>query len=322
MYTLRRFFMLRRLFFLLCAVLLLRSEEVGSLRARAHGLTYTKTDGELIISFARSSTNRDGDQVEIYDALGNWLTGVKVLGSVADADGVSIYDVSARRDERIAVAADFVNKSGIVPALLYFDFKGTILSAVALDASREIRLLAIDNDLGVWALGMGTGQLNPVDVPLVVSYDSRGAVRKELLKRADFPADAAIIQEGPGYGTPAMGLTPDGIWIWLTGSKELVTIAGSDLSVTRMVTSLPEPQPHARLDLASDIKTSSGQLIGEFSEREEGPPHVSYYRWSRESASWSTSASQDCRNHFLIGTLKSRPAFIGFGTGSVCVGEK
>lgn len=292
-------------------------DEIGFIKPQIRGLNYTKAEGELIISWSGESKNRESDQIEVYDSQGNRLSSVKVLAAVEGAEKVGIWDVSARRDKRIAVAADFVNNSGIAAGLLYFDFNGRLLSATALALSREIRLIALDDDLSVWALGMGAGEHNPSEVSLLFNYDSKGQLRKELIKRAQFSADAEMLQEGPGVGSPAMGITADAIWIWLAGSTELVTIQKSDFSVTRTITGLPDPPASGSRELARLVRLPSGALIGEFSERDRAAWY-SHYKWSPESRSWELIVPNDCGNHFLIGTLNGVSAFVGFGSKAIC----
>lgn len=296
--------------------LLTRGTEIGSIKWQARGLDFTKTDGQLIISWSRVSQKREADQIEVYDSQGNRLSSVKVLAAVEGAEKVSIWDVSARRDKRIAVAAYLVNKGGSVPALLYFNFKGSLLSATALAPSRAIRLLVLDDDLGAWALGMGAGGQNPSEVPLVVNFDPSGHIRKEIIKRAQFPSDAQILQEGRRVGSPAMGIDGDAIWIWLPGSAELVTIQKSDYSVARATTGLPDQAGSDVRELTRLIRLPSGVLIGEFAEKGAG---FSHYKWSRESSTWEWVVPSDCGKHFLVGTLNGLGAFVGFGSRAVCI---
>src|SRR5207248_8965674 len=115
------------------------------LKPQIRGLNYTKAENNLFVSWAREAKSRASDQIEIYDSHGNRLSSVNVLAAVRDAEKVSIWDVSARRDQRIAVAADFVNATGLVASLLYFDVNGILLFATALAPSREISPLVLDD---------------------------------------------------------------------------------------------------------------------------------------------------------------------------------
>jgi len=87
---------------------------------------------------------------------------------------VSVYDVSVRRGEFIAVAAIY-NVSGRAPAAsllyYYFDFGGRLLMASALDSSRQVMWLTVDDDSNVWALITRPGGRNPPEAPLVAPAD-------------------------------------------------------------------------------------------------------------------------------------------------------
>jgi hypothetical protein len=273
----------------------------------------------VIISSLGLSEEVGLNQVEVFDKLGNLVAGVRVLATVPDAAEVSICDVSTRPEEIIAVAAVFRSKKGVgmrpAAALLYFDFKGKLLSAFALEPSREILRLSLDENLNAWTATTGSGDEDPSLVPLVVEYDRTGKVKNEFLKRNMFPMHAKIVQQNPLIGSVNSGYETGVFWFWLPGSTDLVTIrtAGGTATVTK--TGLPEGHL-APLQVA---RQTSGALVIEAREVAQGTgkPQLAYYVSSPSNNSW-TRFHPTCEGYRLLGNDNGQNIFRHLTNGSFC----
>jgi hypothetical protein len=139
---------------------------------------------------------------------------LNVLEPIEGATSVSVYDVSARPGNLIAVAAVYVKETGTFPvsALLYFDFGGKLLAVYALDPSRAIRFLALDERSHLWTLTTSAGDQDPAEAPLIVEYDQKGRPVRELLTRDAFPLHAEMIEESPEIGAAALGYDSGVLW--------------------------------------------------------------------------------------------------------------
>src|SRR5437016_4910095 len=144
--------------------------------------SWEKAENGMLFSWHRGiSVDAVSSRVNIYDLQGNSLTSFTVLQLVPEAENVSIDDVSAQNQQMVAVAAVYVKRQDHSPAavLLYLDFKGTLVSALALAPSREIDALVMDDHLNVWTLTHSAADDDPARSPLVVEYSSTGQVLRE-----------------------------------------------------------------------------------------------------------------------------------------------
>lgn len=275
-------------------------------RAEEHGPSREKSDGGLLISWEVVSSDPAAYQVKISDGDERPLTSLKVLGTVADAKRVSIYDVSARAN-LIAVAAVYESKKGnrrVRPTatLLLFDLNGQLMSVLALEPSHQIALLAIDDDSNIWTLtDHADTNVDPSTVPMVVKYTAKGEVVQELLKRSMFPLHASDLKQDIEIGGPAMGYEAGVVWFWLPGSTDLVTISTSDSKITRKTTQLPKTTGYNAMPL-SIRHEPSGNLVAQVGENYgQGGRRSVYYRWSQQSASWAQFKPAPCEGGSLIG---------------------
>ena len=263
--------------------------------------SWIKAENGLIIAWRVGSQNADANQIDIFDPQGNALVRLSILRIVPEAKGVSIYDVSARPGRLIAVAGVYASRQpGVRPAaaLLYFDFKGQLLSFFALAPSREIALLAIDDELNVWTLTHGTGaEGDPAKLSMVVEYDAAGRDVRELLKRDMFPYHARFTQENPKIGSVAGGYDSGFFWFWLPGSTELVTVRASN--GTAVVTKTGLPQPPGGVIPQRLLREGSGAMVAEVLE--EHQPGDTYYRWSPSTNLWTQFRPDPCKYHRLVG---------------------
>jgi hypothetical protein len=282
-----------------------KGQHIGTIEHRPPQ-SWMKAENGLIISWL-AGTVRDasaGDQITIADKQGQTVVSLNVLSIAPEATSVSIYDVSARQSQLIAVAVVYGKGPGIRPAdaLLLFDFKGTLVSALALEPSREVEALALDENLNVWTLTSHSDEKDPSQVPMVVEYDRNGRVIRESLSRDGFPFHAASIKQNPEISAVASGYSAGTFWFWLPGSTDLVVIRTSDGVVTRTQTNIPSAPQGQRSFPLRIARESSGTVIAEV--REEGQdikPHLAYYAWSPDTKSWSDFNPVVCAGHRLIG---------------------
>src|SRR5258708_13896234 len=99
-----------------------------------------KAENGLIVGWHVSSEDRTATQVDVYDREGTLLVGLSPLRLAPEAQRATIHDVSAFPGRIIAVAALYRKGNDSVPAssLLYFDFRGNLLLALALEPSHGI----------------------------------------------------------------------------------------------------------------------------------------------------------------------------------------
>jgi hypothetical protein len=209
-----------------------------------------KFENTLIISWLMvSSDDPNAKQVEIFDEFGRSLTKLDVLRLMPEAMRVSIYDVSARPGDVIAVAAVYRSKETdgrVRPTLLTFDFGGRLLSAIALASSRQIAQLEVDDQSNIWTLTdhVDDGD-DPSTLPMVVEYNSHGVEIRKVLTRVMFPLHARRIQESVSTGTVSMGHYSNTLWFWLPGSTDLVTVSTGDGGAVIAKTGLPADAANA-----------------------------------------------------------------------------
>jgi hypothetical protein len=218
---------------------------------------------------------------------------------------VGIYDVSARSGQMIAVAAVFAKAGNRhlrpVPTLLLFDFNGRLSSAFALEPSRQIHRLALDEKSNVWTITDHSDNRDPSTVPMVVEYTSAGVVSKELLTRDKFPLHARETLEDILIGRAFMGYDSRGLWFWLPGSTELVTVSPDDGRSTILKTQLPTTKGRNSLVPLHFARESSGKIAAQF--RGDWPlreSEVANYLFSA-STGWSRLESSSCDGGMLLG---------------------
>jgi hypothetical protein len=308
-----------------------------------------KSENRLIMSWRLTSSDSNAQQVEIFDEQGQPITSLHVLRCVPEAGTVGIYDVSARRGGMIAVAAVY-RKAGTrhvrpVPTLLLFDFNGRLSSAFALEPSREIYKIEVDEKLNVWTITSHADNKDPSTVPMVVEYNSNGIVSRELLTRDNFPFHAKWTQTGPSIGNAFMGYDSIGLWFWLPGSTELVTISAEDGRSAIVKTGLPEHHgrgltaqlrndgvgsidalQHTRV-LVSIVRDASGKIVGQLGDvGENGAARISNYTWSPITG-WSPLELDSCDGDRLIGASEKGLLYLQYQVASaadrvsVCVSQ-
>ncbi len=283
-----------------------------------------KAENSLVIAWDGASTDADENQITVSDVEGHPVTTLNVLRPVQEARRVGIYDVSARGN-LIAVAAVYGSKQGNrqvhpVASLLLFDFSGRLLSAFALEPSREIELLAIDGRSNIWTLtdGAGTG-VDPSTVPMVVEYSPEGKIVREVLKRNLFPFHATFNRQDIDIGSPAMGYSSGVVWFWLPGSTDFVTISTSDAKATVMKTQLPKKAGRKEMPL-SVARESSGNVLLQVREdddqlRPEVQSEVAYYSWSPSTNAWSQFKPGACEPGRLIGVSDKGQVHLHYEAG-------
>jgi hypothetical protein len=279
-----------------------------------------KFENGLLITWQTNSEDSVGNQVEIFDERWHRVASLNVLGPVQEARGVSIYDVSARPGGTIAVAAVYASKEGNskvppVAALLLFDFSGQLLRAFSLGSSRAIRLLAIDENSNIWTLTDNAGDKDPFTVPMVIEYRPDGTIARELLTRGMFPLHSTDTIENPKVGSPSLGYDQNGLWFWLPGSTDLVTITQDGASAMTK-TDLP-------LDVGNAVpvrifREAQGTIIAQLRKAEGGQkPGVGYYRWSAITRSWAAFKPGECDGGILIGLSEKQEIYSVYAANRV-----
>jgi hypothetical protein len=283
-----------------------------------------KAESGLIISWLAFSTDATANQVEIFDVGGRRLASVHVLEVVPKAARVAIYDVSAREGQMIAVGAVFAKKpeAGERPAdtLLLFDFGGKLVSAFALEPSREISKIAIDDRLNIWTLTMHSDDKDPLKVPMVVAYDRSGNIRREVLTRGMFPLHAEIQQESSRTGPVSSGYDSDIFWFWLPGSTELVTVNTNDGTTAITKTGLPG----ADMVPLETVRERSGGLVAEVRRTtgRNGSLGPFFYAWSATTKAWTQFDPAPCNARILMGADGKELVFRKLEDNSLCKSEE
>src|ERR1700722_497110 len=268
---------------------------------------WVKAENGLILIWDRANAkSAEASMIKIFDNQGQPLVSFEILGLVPGATISAAHDVSAVRDKIVAVSATYVNGQNGVPAavLLIFDFKGKLISATALDPSREISYLAVDDDSKVWTVPFSAGGKDLKDVPMVVEYDSQGNVAREVLTRNLFPAHATNIKQNSLDGAVAVGCVSDVFWVWLPSSTDLVEIRTKDGVVTkRTTTGLPSAESGSVVPL-SVAREASGAIIAQVripAKESGGKSTLAEYKWSPASGSWTEINPVPCNGARLIG---------------------
>jgi hypothetical protein len=271
-----------------------------------------KAENGLIIGWQMASEDRAARQIDVYDMKGTFLTGLSPLRLVPEAKRTTVWDVSALPGQMIAVAVDYRKSDDAVPSssLLYFNFRGDPLQALALDASREARHLTVDGDSNVWTLTMGAGERKPSGEPMAVGYKPSGEVLKEVAKRSEFPTDASLTQEDDTMGLTGLGHNADSVWFWLPNSTELVTFKTHGSSqMRRFVTGLPKQLPQEVVLRLS--RTDAGALLAwvRGSEDDHSPGQFNFFSRSAPRNHWEFYAPP-CSQCSLIGVDGGEALFL------------
>jgi hypothetical protein len=266
-----------------------------------------RIEGPLVISWDIQSTDKLAPQIEIYDETARSVAKVNVLRYVPEATLVHIADVSTLPQELIAVSAIFSRGKGIQPAasLLYLDWQGNLLSAVALAPSREALRLAVDDQGNVWTLTTHSDGLPPAQAPMVVKYDRKGREVRTVLNRAEFPSDAELTVEDPTVGIVGFGFSSGHVWMWLPSATELVTIQTATGTVdSRTRTGLPSGSSRRV------FWQSPGTVVAEVVTTKDSVRSPALYRWSTQQPTWRAVVGSDCPKHpRLVGVANDRVVF-------------
>jgi hypothetical protein len=223
-----------------------------------------KVENGLVLQWAAGTRTRGG-RVDVLDTQGVRMVALDVLTGFPEASGISIWDVSARPHQRIAVAAVFLGGlgNGNVSTLLYYDWNGHLARALALDPSREVRELELDGYGNVWTLGSGRGDKDAGSTPLITVFGPDGSINAEFLKRSDFPVHADVTREGPDMvGVVSFGITPGvGAWLWLPGAEQLITIPDLGGKPKVQFTGVPRPMNVERFQARRAVVLKSSKLV-------------------------------------------------------------
>lgn len=277
-----------------------------------------KAENGLLISWVLRSKDATTSQVEVFDESGHSLAKVKILAAVEEATSSAIYDVSARRDQAIAVAAVFARRPGERPAaaLLLFDFNGRPLSAFALAPAREIFRLELDERSNIWTIGSGAGDQNPSQVPMVVEYDAKGNAIRELLTRSMFPLHAEIMNQNSKIGPVSSGYGSGVFWFWLPESTEMVTVATDNSGVSVKKTGLPNPSVVPMWM----VRDATGNLVAELHHHNGQASEKTYAVWSPATGSWASFNADACEPDRLVGVDQDKLVYVHRGGPDVCTG--
>jgi hypothetical protein len=273
----------------------------------------SKSENGLALSWGPAiATDPNANQIEISDEQGHTLATLKVLRLVPDAQSVSVYDVSARRN-LIAVAAVFASKEApkIRPAatLLIFNLSGQLLSAQALEPSHQIERLAVDDNSNIWTLtSHAYPNADPSKAPMVVEYSVDGKITREILPRSLFPFHASDLRQDIEMGAPAMGYGAGMVWFWLPGSTDLVTISSTSGEVAMTKTQLPTKA--GRNAVPTRIaRDSSGKLIAQVGEHDDqGKRVAAHYTWS-PTAGWERFRPGQCEGGVFMGVREEEQVY-------------
>jgi hypothetical protein len=121
---------------------------------------------------------------------------------------------------------------------------------------------------------------------MVVGYRPSGEVFRNVFKRSEFPLHASLTQENPETGAPGFGHMSNGIWLWLSGSTDLITFRPDGSSIKRLTTALPRRSSHE--EPIRVLLTDGGRLIAQVMGRQNnvGPGHLDFFSWSESTAQW------------------------------------
>jgi hypothetical protein len=264
-----------------------------------------KAENGIIIGWHVKSEDRQAKQIDVYGKDGKLLLGLDLLRLVPEAKWAQVNDVSARPGGFIAVAAVYLKDAASSPAaaLLCFDFRGNLLTSLALAPSRDAWRLTVDPQGNIWTLTAGAGDLDPSQAPMVVGYTASGTVVRELFKRSEFPLHASQLQENPTVGAPGFGHTAGAIWFWLPGSTDEVTFSPDGSSARRSTTGLPTISKHGTMQRL--LLTDGGTLLAQVWNGQE----PSFFSRSAMTNVWRPFAAP-CSQCTLIGADSGNALFI------------
>ena|SRR5579863_6611796 len=300
------------------------AQRIGSLTSRPDRV-WIKAENGLVITWTKGiSADADSSRISVYDKQGHSITNFEVLKLVPDAKSVSIYDVSARRGQMIAVAAVYVKNSELPPAaiLMVFDYEGGLESAVALDPSREIVALELDDSSHIWTLTWGPGGKEPGESPVVVEYDRTGSTVGNFLNWSLFPPHTDSIQQNQRAGAASAGYDSDRFWFWLPVSTDMVVVDTKDGSVVnRTKTALPLLADHTLWPLHI-MREPSGVVVGDFRVASIAPnakAELGYFAWSPSTKTWCSFSPGACQGSRLVGMDRDSHIYFRFdNSSSIC----
>lgn len=273
-----------------------------------------KVENNLAFSWTVNSTDPTKNQIDIFAISGTRLVSLQVLSLVQDARKVSIHDVSAIYNQLIVVSAVYVSREKRPAAtLLYFDWQGGLLRAIALDPTREAWRLAMDEGLNVWTLTTHSGDTDPAKVPLIVEYDAAGHIKRELLPRSTFPVHSQTLDESSIDGPVGFGRIGDSIWIWLPKSTDFVLVNCSTYAIERNTTALPGKNDLGqKLVLLGMAMPNAHSLVAEFRAEESATAaHLEWESWSIEDKNWKNLNCSGCSISRLAGAATGQLFFSG-----------
>jgi hypothetical protein len=276
-----------------------------------------KFENGLVIIWTPTSDDTKANQVEIFDEQAHVVTSFNVLRFVKEAGSVSIRDVSARLGSMIAVAAMYESKGDghfVRPAasLLLFDFHGALLSAFALEPSRTVRRLEVDDKSNIWTL-TARADKEASTGPMLVEYRADGTILREAPSRSLFPFHASRTRESPDIGRPSLGYSSGVLWLWLPGSTDLVTVSANDTKTAVVKTQLPKRMGRNVVPLDVFGGSKSGGVVAEVREDgDKGQFDLAYYNWSTIGLSWSRFKPGACDGDRLIGVDGESQIYVRF----------
>jgi hypothetical protein len=284
---------------------------------------WAKSENGLLITWHRGiSTDAGSSTIYIFDKQGNPRADINVLNLAPEARSVSIYDVSVRPDQLIAVAAVYVRGRDVPPAatLLLLDGNGSLLRADGLAPAREISLLAVDEQLNTWTVVAGSEGDEGPNPPLVVEYNKQGEPIRELLPRNLFPPHQNLLYERPQVGAAVAGYAQGNFWFWLPKSTDFVKVRTMDGAVlSRTQTGYPTVEGASLVPL--QFTSDGAKVIAQARVEQSGSKaKLGHFVWSPNTNTWTGFAS-DCGDHRLIGTDGDEPVYIHFDRAkatSVC----
>jgi hypothetical protein len=270
-----------------------------------------KVENGLIVCWQVKSEDPQVKQIYVYDRDGKLVSSLDLLRLVREAKRSSVLDVSAHPNGLIVASTIYRKDDSSIPAaaLLWFDFAGNPIKAVALAPSREAWRVTIDSESNVWTLTAGSGESKPSDVPMIVGYSSSGSVVKEVSKRSEFPIHAKEILEDERTGASGFGHTSRGLWLWLPGSNDQVTFKSDGSIMSRSTTGLPTQvlHPTAHRVALTDSGTLLAQVWGD--GELEPKPQSAFFIHAQSSKEWIRYTAP-CSQCNLIGIDSGSAFFI------------
>ncbi|MGA2697215.1 MAG: hypothetical protein ABSE92_14220 [Terriglobales bacterium] len=263
----------------------------------------TKAENGFLIFWQGGIINdRSAGQVQLFNERRALLLSLDAFSPVRESRDMSIYDVSARPGGLIAVSAVYASKEGnanVAPAsaILVFDFKGHLRSALALE-NTAIRLI-VDTESRIWALtdagSSGEGK------PTLLELSTDGKVLREIDLRQTFPQNIELIADGIRklINWTSMRDGGNSISMWLSGSANIMRISKTDGGVSIEATGLPLKTDE---QLSPVIIAADGDLTTEVREvTPKGSYEVKYCRWQEQQKSWREVDVGVCAGKRLIG---------------------